>query len=106
MTSDQDGSRLTAAFSRRRSADRTPAFIWPAYALLGALALGYVIVELLGVEWDWLDGWGVNCFEIAVGALCVYRATTMKRGRVIPVLLGVGLFFWAAGDIVLTVKSD
>jgi diguanylate cyclase (GGDEF)-like protein len=106
MTGDHTGSRLSAAFPRRRSGDRTPAFVWPAYAVLGALALGYVIVELLGVEWDWLDGWGVNVFEIVVGALCVYRGATVKRSRAIPVLLGVGLWFWAAGDIVLTIKSD
>ncbi|HKO26116.1 MAG TPA: EAL domain-containing protein [Solirubrobacteraceae bacterium] len=107
MTGDDIGSTLSAAFPpRRRSGDRTPAFVWPAYALLTALAVGYVIVELLGVEWDWLDGWGVNVFEIVVGALCVYRAATIKRGRAIPVLLGVGLWLWAAGDIVLTVNSD
>jgi diguanylate cyclase len=106
MTGDHPGSRLSAAFPRRRSADRTPAFVWPMYALLGALAIGYVIVELLGFEWEWLDGWGVNCFEIAGGALCIYRAATMKRNRAIPVLLGLALWFWAAGDIVLTVKAD
>jgi diguanylate cyclase len=107
MTGEHNGSRLTAAFPpRRRSGDRTPAFVWPAYAVLSALALGYVVVELLGVEWDWLDGWGVNVFEIVVGALCVYRAATIRRGRAIPVLLGVGLWLWAAGDIVLTVQSD
>ena len=106
MTSDHTGSPLSGAFPRRRSSDRTPAFIWPAYALLIALALGYVIVELLGVEWAWLDGWGVNVFEIVAGALCVYRAATLRRGRAIPVLLGVGLWCWAAGDIVLTVQSD
>ncbi|HET6867535.1 MAG TPA: EAL domain-containing protein [Solirubrobacteraceae bacterium] len=106
MTGDHIGSTLSAAFPRRRSGDRTPAFVWPVYALLAALAVGYVIVELLGVEWEWLDGWGVNIFEIVVGALCVYRAATIKRGRAIPVLLGVGLWLWAAGDIWLTIKSD
>src|SRR5689334_21800682 len=90
MTGEHTGSRLGAAFPRRRSGDRTPAFVWPVYALLAALALGYVAVELLGIEWDWLDGWGVNVFEIVVGALCVYRAATINRGRAIPVLLGVG----------------
>jgi diguanylate cyclase (GGDEF)-like protein len=106
MTGEQDGSRLGAAFSRRRSGDRTPGFVWPMYALLGALGLGYVIVELLGFGWEWLDGWGVNCFELAAGALCICRAATMKSNRAIPVLLGIGLWFWAAGDIVLTVRSD
>jgi diguanylate cyclase (GGDEF)-like protein len=106
MTRDHTGSPFSAAFPRRRSGDRTPAFVWPAYGLLAALAVGYVVIELLGIEWEWLDGWGVNGFEIVVGALCVYRAATITRGRAIPVLLGVGLWLWAAGDIVLTVKSD
>ncbi len=106
MTSEHVDSRLNAAFARRRSGDRTPAFVGPAYAVLVALAFGYVIVELLGAHWDWLDGWGVNVFEIVVGALCVYRAATLRSGRWIPVLLGIGLWFWATGDIVLTVQLD
>jgi diguanylate cyclase (GGDEF)-like protein len=107
MTGEHLGSRLGAALPpRRRSGDRTPAFVWPTYAVLGVLALGYVVVELLGIEWDWLDGWGVNVFEVVVGALCVYRAATINRGRAIPVLLGVGLWLWAAGDVWLTIKSD
>ncbi len=73
------------------------------YALLAALAVGYVIVEVLGIEWEWLDGWGVNVFEIVAGVLCCCRAWTLWRGRVVPVLLGAGLLCWAAGDIVLTV---
>ena len=103
-TGGHTGSRLCAALlPRRRSADRAPAFVWPMYALLAALAVGYVIVEVLGIEWEWLDGWGVNVFEIVAGVLCSWRALTMRRGRVVPVLLGVGLLCWAAGDIVLTV---
>lgn len=107
MTGEHIGSRLGAALPpRRRAGDRTPAFVWPAYALLGVLALGYVIAQLLGLQWAWLDGWGVNIFEIVVGALCVYRAATINRGRGIPVLIGLGLWLWAAGDVVLTVKSN
>ena len=106
MNDPDSGASLRAAFRRRRAADRTPWLVWPAYAVLAALALGYVIVELMGIEWDWLDGWGVNCFEIVAGALCIYRAATVARGRAIPLLLGLGLWFWAAGDTVLTVQSD
>ena len=69
------------------------------------LAVGYVVVESLGVEWPWLDGWGVDGFEIVAGALCILKAATVRRGRAVPVLLGVGLLCWAAGDIVLTVQS-
>src|SRR5262249_12953775 len=107
MNGDATGARLLPAFPpQRRAADRTPRFVWPTYALLGLLAVAYVVVELLGIEWDWLDGWGVNIFEIVVGALCIYRATSLRRNRAVPVLLGVGLLCWAAGDIVLTVASD
>jgi diguanylate cyclase (GGDEF)-like protein len=91
---------------RRRAQDQTPGFVWPVYALLVLLAAGYVVVELVGIEWEWLDGWGVDAFEIVVGALCIYRAVSLRRARAVPVLLGVGLLSWAAGDIVLTVQAD
>jgi diguanylate cyclase (GGDEF)-like protein len=107
MNSDAAGAPLRTAFPpQRRAADRNPRFVWPIYALLVLLAVGYVVIELLGIEWDWLDGWGVNGFEIVVGALCIYRAASLRRARIVPVLLGVGLLCWAAGDIVLTVQSD
>ena len=107
MTSDATGARLLPALPpQRRAADRTPHLVWPMYALLALLAVGYVVVELVGIEWDWLDGWGVNIFEIVVGALCIYRAASLRRNHAVPVLLGIGLLCWAAGDIVLTVASD
>jgi diguanylate cyclase (GGDEF)-like protein len=90
---------------RRRANDRIPAFVWPVYALLGAFALGYVVVELLGVDWPWLTGWAVDGFEIVAGIMCILRTPSMSRGRRVPVLLGMGLLCWAAGDIVLTVQS-
>ncbi|MBV9606838.1 MAG: bifunctional diguanylate cyclase/phosphodiesterase [Solirubrobacterales bacterium] len=103
---ERTGSRLSAAFSpQRRAGDRSPAWVWRAYAALAALALGYVVVELLGIKWAWLDGWGVSGFELVVGALCIYRAATMTRNRAIPILLGLGLWSWATGDIVLTIQS-
>ena len=92
MTGDHIGSRLCAAFlplgvgatTLRRSSGRCTR-CWR------ALALGYVIVEVLGVEWEWLDGWGVDGFEIVVSALCVLQGAAMRRGRASPSLLGVGL---------------
>jgi diguanylate cyclase (GGDEF)-like protein len=48
----------------------------------------------------------VNIFEIVVGALCVYRAATMTRNRAIPLLLGLGLWCWAAGDTALTIQNS
>jgi diguanylate cyclase (GGDEF)-like protein len=99
------GAWLRSALPRRRRAlDSTPAFVWPLYAVLFAFAVGYAVAELLGVEWTWLD-WAADGFEVVACALCVLRAATMRRGRAVPVLLGVGLLCWAAGDIVLTIQS-
>ena len=106
MTSDHLGSRMRAAFPpHRRAADRTPAAIWPLYALLGALAAGYVALELANVSWDWLNGWAVDAFEVVVSGLCLLKIVTLRRGRAIPLLLGLGLFCWTGGDIVLTIQS-
>ncbi len=106
MNSDATGARLRAALPpRRRALDRTPAFVWPIFGLLAAFAIVYVVVELLGLEWEWMDGWGVNAFELVAGALCILKASTLRRGRAVPVLLGVGLLCWASGDIVGTIQS-
>ncbi|MBV9820038.1 MAG: EAL domain-containing protein [Solirubrobacterales bacterium] len=90
---------------RRRAEDRAPAFVWPVYGVLAALAVGYVGVELAGVAWPWLTGWGVDGFEAVAGVMCLLRAVTQRRNRAVPVLLGAGLLSWAAGDTALTVLS-
>ncbi|MGH2882135.1 MAG: hypothetical protein ACRDPA_05450, partial [Solirubrobacteraceae bacterium] len=106
MSRDGFPSRLcTALPPRRRQIDRVPGAIWPLYALLSALAVAYVVIELLGVQWAWLDGWGVDAFELVAAGLCIAKAATLRRGRTVPVLLGIGLVSWACGDIVLTVQS-
>jgi len=89
---------------RRRTADHAHTYVWIAYGVLTLLAIGYVIVDSLGFDWSWLDGWGVNAFEIITGALCIAKAADLRRGRAVPLLLGVGLLCWAAGDTVLTIK--
>jgi diguanylate cyclase len=97
---------MRAAFPpHRRAADRAPAAIWPLYALLGVLAVGYVALELANVNWDWLNGWGVDAFEVLVSGLCILKIVTLRRGRAVPLLLGIGLFCWTGGDIVLTIQS-
>ena len=62
------------------------------------------MLDALGVDWSWLDGWGVDGFEIATGLLCILKAADLKRGRAVPVLLGIGLLCWAAGDIANTIQ--
>jgi diguanylate cyclase (GGDEF)-like protein len=104
---DDMGASLRAALAppRRRAFDRGHPLVWAAYAVLAALAVSYVVVDALGVDWSWLDGWGVDAFEVVTGVLCILKAADLKRGRAVPVLLGVGLLFWAAGDVVLTIQS-
>ncbi len=106
MNGDPMGSRLRTAFPpHRRALDRAPAFVWPLYGLLGLLAAGYVATQLLNLNWDWMNGWGINALEVVATGLCVFKALTMRRGRAVPILLGLGLFCWTAGDIVLTIQS-
>ena len=94
--------------SRRRDAARSIARTrssGPPMRVLTVLVIGYVVVDALGVDWSWLDDWGVDGFEILTGILCVLKAADLKRGRAVPVLLGIGLLCWAVGDIALTIES-
>ena len=93
VAGDDMGASLRAALAppRRRAFDRPHPFVWAAYALLTVLVIGYVVVDALGVDWSWLDDWGVDGFEILAGILCVLKAADLKRGRAVPVLLGIGL---------------
>jgi diguanylate cyclase (GGDEF)-like protein len=104
-TGDHVGATLRAALHpRRRAVDYAHRYVWAAYAALAVLVFGYVVVDALGLDWPWLDGWGVNVFELVTGALCILKAADMKRGRAVPVLLGIGLLCWAAGDIANTIQ--
>ena len=64
-----------------------------------------MVLDAAGVDWSWLDGWGVDGFEIVTGFLCILKAADLKQGRAVPALLGIGLLCWAAGDVVLTIQS-
>ena len=106
MNSHDIGARVRAAFPPgRRAHDRTPAIVWPLYGVLAVLAAGYAALELAGVNWSWLSGWGVDAFELFAGGLCLLKATTLRRGRAVPLLLGAGLVSWSFGDTVLTILS-
>jgi diguanylate cyclase (GGDEF)-like protein len=106
-TGDRTGAGLRTAFHpRRRSFDRANPMVAAVYGVLAALVIGYLVVDSLGYSATWLDDWGVDAFELVAGALCVLRAAGLNRRRAVPVLLlGVGLLFWASGDVVLTLLS-
>jgi signal transduction histidine kinase len=58
-----------------------------------------------------VDGWGVDLFELSMGALCVLRyfdrrwRTTESAVSVFPLVLGVACLAWAFGDVAVTVES-
>src|SRR3984893_6438898 len=82
--------------------------IWAAYSLLGVLVIAYITALILrgpGVEWPFVDGWLVAAFEFLASVLCLYRALTLRRGRAVPLLLGLGVLSWSIGDFVLTAES-
>ena len=94
-TGDETSATLRAALHpRRRPADRAHAVVWAMYAVLAVFAIGYVVVDSLGFEWSWLDGWGVNGFEVVTGLLCILKAADRARpgrpgpGRNQPAVLG------------------
>ena len=43
--------------------------------------IAYVVVDALGFDWSWLDGWGIDGFELVTGALCILRAAHLKHRR-------------------------
>jgi two-component system, sensor histidine kinase and response regulator len=58
-----------------------------------------------------IDGWGVDVFEIGVGAVCASRflngtwRSTHSVARVFPVIFGAASISWALGDVALTIES-
>ena len=49
--------------------------------MLAVLVIAYVVVDALGFDWSWLDGWGIDGFELVTGALCILRAAHLKHRR-------------------------
>jgi diguanylate cyclase len=107
-TGDETGASPRAARAgvhppRRRASDRGHKLVWAAFAVLAVLVVAYVVLDTIGVDWSWLDGWGVDGFEVATGLLCILKAGELKRARAVPALLGIGLLCWAAGDLANTI---
>jgi diguanylate cyclase (GGDEF)-like protein len=74
-----------------------------AYGVLTALLLAYAILKALApAHRVWLDGWAMSGFEVLASLLAMAAALTLRRDRIVPLLLGGGLLLWAAGDLVST----
>lgn len=86
---------------RRRS-------IWPVYWVLGVLLMGYFVLLIArpsGSQSTVIDGWGVDLFEMCASALCILSGMRRRSGRMVPIVLGIGLMCWSLGDTVLTIES-
>ena len=97
--------RLAARFGRRDDSLKT---LWIAYAFLGILFVVFLVAVLVrpnGTYWTWLDGWGVDVFEVVLSFMCLARALSRRPGRAVALTLGVGLLCWTVGDIFLTIES-
>jgi diguanylate cyclase (GGDEF)-like protein len=91
--------------NRVRPVARAPKGLWIAYGALGALLAAYLvglIVRGSGVDWPWIDDWGVVAFELTAIGLLFARAFSKRPGRAIPLVLGSAVLAWALGDLVVT----
>jgi signal transduction histidine kinase/DNA-binding response OmpR family regulator/HPt (histidine-containing phosphotransfer) domain-containing protein len=81
-----------------------------AAALVGAFLIS-LLVRRNGSYSTLVDGWGIDLFELSMGALCVRRyfdarwRTTESAVSVFPLVLGLACFSWGFGDVALTFES-
>jgi methyl-accepting chemotaxis protein len=81
-----------------------PPIYWPIAAILFVYAVS-LIVRANGSYWQWLDGWGVSGFELAVSGLVLVPALLKRSDRAVGVALGVAMSFWALGDVAMTIQT-
>jgi diguanylate cyclase (GGDEF)-like protein len=73
--------------------------------VLAAYIASLVVRGQRGPAPTWLDGWGVDGFELLVSLLVIARAVLYKRDRRYALLLGLAGCSWAAGDFASTYLS-
>ncbi len=87
---------------------RTEIGAWAGLALAGVIVFAYLMSVVLRTNesyWTWLDGWVVCGVELFASGVCMARALVRRPGRLTALFLGLGLFSWALGDVVITVQS-
>ncbi len=84
------------------------------FAIAGVLVISFLIslmVRPVGSYNTFVDGWGVDVFELGMGVFCIARFYDPRwRGastsmRVLPLVIGVACISWALGDVTLTIES-
>ncbi len=101
---------LAATLGESRSDARIRWVVGVAGALVVAFAVS-VIVRPVGSYSSLVDGWGVDLFELAMGAVCLWRYLDLSRGSgrsaapLFPLVLGAACCTWALGDVAITIES-
>jgi diguanylate cyclase len=100
--------KAAGARALKRQGRRAPAMVRAAYALLGCLLAGFavsLVVRPAGAYSTWLDGWGVDAFEVVVCALAFARAFGRRPARAVTLTLAFSMVLWTTGDIARTIES-
>ncbi len=93
---------------------RVPVRIRWILGVASALVVAYLVslfARPVGSYSSLVDGWGVTTFEVAIGAVCIWRAfeatwrDTRFVARAFPLVLGVACVSWGLGDVVTTLES-
>ena len=97
-----------------RNGWRVPVRVRWILGVASALVVAYLVslvVRPAGSYTTLVDGFGVAAFELALGAVCMWRAfeTTWREtrwvARAFPLLLGSACVAWGLGDLILTFES-
>ncbi|HYA68691.1 MAG TPA: response regulator, partial [Acidimicrobiales bacterium] len=84
------------------------------FGVASALVVAYfvsLVARSTGSYYAPVDGWGVSCFELAMGALCIRRyfdrtwRASPSAANVFPIVMGAACIAWALGDLTLTVET-
>ncbi len=97
-------------FERSVTHTRVRWMFWVSSALVVAYLVS-VILRGVGSYFAPVDGWGIDLFELSMGALCLRRyfdaswRSSPSTARMLPLVLGVGCMLWGLGDVAITIES-
>jgi two-component system sensor histidine kinase/response regulator len=111
---DEGGRRWVTVLAATLGESRSDARVrWVAGAA-AALVVAFVvslIVRPVGSYYTPIDGWGVDLFELTMGAACIWRYFDLSRGSgrstapLFPLVLGAACVMWALGDVAVTIQT-
>jgi PAS domain S-box-containing protein len=101
---------LPVDFGNKGAGERVQWTFRVASAMVGAFLVS-LILRSTGSYYTLLDGWGVDLFELSMGALCIARyldkpwRSSSSAAKAFPLLLGAACISWALGDVATTIES-